>query len=68
MTHDWATGIVGKDQFIYKYLVYDEVPLVSVWVMQFFGCAWSSGTVIPKKESENDAAHGVESAETPFYM
>jgi hypothetical protein len=50
MTNNWATGIVGKGQFIYKYAVFDEVPMASVWILQFFGRAWSSGTVMPKNK------------------
>lgn len=48
MTTNWSTGIVGKGQFIYKYFVCDEIPMASIWVLQFFRCAWSSGTVMPK--------------------
>ena len=48
MTNNWATGVVGDGQFIYKYAVFDEVPMASVWVLQFFGRAWSSGTITPK--------------------
>lgn len=48
MTNNWTTGVVGDGQFIYKYAVFDEVPMASVWVLQFFGRAWSSGTITPK--------------------
>jgi hypothetical protein len=48
MTNNWAAGIVGNGQFIYKFAIFDEVPLASVWVLQFFGQSWSSGTVTPK--------------------
>lgn len=54
MTHDWETGIVGGNQFIYKYFVADEAPMASVWVLEFFGSAWSSGTVFPKIKSDED--------------
>ncbi|HDY66199.1 MAG TPA: hypothetical protein ENH85_00255 [Candidatus Scalindua sp.] len=49
MTNGWPTGVVGCGQFIYKYVVFDEEPLGSVWVFQFFNRAWSGGTVLPKK-------------------
>lgn len=48
MAKEWDTGGVGKGQFIYKYAIHNEVPMASVWVLQFFGLAWSSGTVFPK--------------------
>jgi hypothetical protein len=51
MTNGWATGVVGCGQFIYKYTLFEEEPLRSVWVLQFFSEAWSSGTVMPKKVS-----------------
>jgi hypothetical protein len=47
-TSTWPTGVVGAGQFIYKYAYFDEEPFASVWVLQFFGRAWSSGTVMPK--------------------
>lgn len=47
-TKNWPTGIIGNGQFIYKYLVSNKDP-ISAWVLQFFNCAWSGGTVMPKK-------------------
>ncbi len=48
MTCTWQTDSMGGDQFIYKFAMFDEEPLASVWVFQFFKRAWSSGTVTPK--------------------
>ena len=65
MTRSWATGVVGQSQFVYKYAVFDGVPLASVWVFQFYGRAWSSGTVTPKEEVEHDAVQDGEFADAP---
>lgn len=48
MSLRWPTGAVGEGQFIYKFQVTPEEPLASVWIFEFFGRAWSSGTVLPK--------------------
>ncbi len=50
MAKNWATGIVGDGQFIYKYAIFDEAPMASAWILQFFECAWSSGIILPKLE------------------
>ena len=48
MSAAWLTGNMGEGQLIYKYVVTPEEPLASVWIFQFFGRAWSSGTSLPK--------------------
>jgi hypothetical protein len=48
MSARWPTGVVGGGQFIYKFVAQQEEPLASLWIFQFFGRAWSSGTVLPK--------------------
>jgi hypothetical protein len=48
MSMSWMTGVVGNGQFIYKFFTHPEEPLASVWILQFFNRAWSSGTVLPK--------------------
>ncbi len=48
MVISWATGSVGGDQFIYKYVTFTEEPYGSVWVLQFFGSTWSSARVLPR--------------------
>lgn len=50
-TKDWTTGIVGGGQFIYRYTIFE--PMTSIWVLEFFGQAWSSGIVKPKMEVEH---------------
>jgi len=57
ITNGWSTGVVGGGQFIYKYIVFAEEPLGSLWVFQFFNRAWSSGRVLPKKQIENKPMH-----------
>jgi hypothetical protein len=48
MSVNWFTGVVGNGQFIYKFFTHPKEPLASVWILQFFNKAWSSGTVLPK--------------------
>jgi hypothetical protein len=48
MSVGWSTGVVGGGQFMYKFVTPQEEPLASVWIFEFFGRAWSSGTVLPK--------------------
>jgi len=52
---NWSTGVIGEGKLIYKYIAIQEEPLASIWIFQFFGRAWSSGTVLPKgiKESRS---------------
>jgi hypothetical protein len=67
---DWGTGVVGGDQFVYKYLYFYGVPLASLWVLQFFGRVWYSGKVTPKKrafEQQNgESEEGVRSSNPTF--
>ena len=46
----WATGSMGRDQFVYKYFLLAEQPLASLWLFQFFKRLWASGTVLPKQK------------------
>jgi len=47
LPQNWGTGVVGKGQFIYKYITFPEEPLASIWIFQFFWSTWFSGTVLP---------------------
>lgn len=60
MASSWPTGSVGGDQFIYKYAIFKEEPLASIWILQFFKSTWSSGTILPKnRDSEKDTVSKV---------
>ena len=48
MSAKWLTGNIGDGKLIYKYIITPEEPIASVWIFQFFGRAWSSGTALPK--------------------
>ena len=54
MSLSWATGVVGHGQFIYRYLTHPEEPLTSLWILQFFGKAWSSGAVLRRENPGGD--------------
>jgi hypothetical protein len=52
LTSSWPLGSVGGERFIYKYAFFEEEPLASAWLLQFFGRTWSSGTILPKKRND----------------
>lgn len=38
---------IGKEQVIYKYLIYDKDPRYSLWLFEFYRAHWASGHISP---------------------
>jgi len=43
----FTEATIGKEQVMYKYLIYDKDPRFSLWLFEFYGVHWASGHISP---------------------